>query len=118
MSQRRARTQRRLRPSQVKAFSFPTGAKFNAKEDLLDPAEVLRAIHRHPDIRDELVTATTFVHHYGRPRQEGSWGLIMLAFARPKSSSTRLSAMSGAAAPSGTSLALSARRANSWSGCG
>jgi len=69
-----------LRPSEVKAYAFPGGAVFSDRPDLLDPADIIRALHRHPEVRDELIAATTFSSHHGRPRMEGSWALIMFAF--------------------------------------
>jgi hypothetical protein len=67
MSGRRARANRRLRPSQVKSYAFPAGAKFNDSKRPCRPCRAAaRALHRHPDIRDPLIAETTFVQHYGR----------------------------------------------------
>ena len=59
---------------------LPEATRFSEDIDLIDPVSVIRLFKRFPQITGPLREATTPEYDSGRPRMEGDWFLVNLAF--------------------------------------
>jgi hypothetical protein len=60
--------------------TLPGATEFTDDPNFGDPAWIITALQRHPDILDPLLQATDQSKRYGRRRLPGKWALIQLAF--------------------------------------
>lgn len=75
------RPRHRFDGGNLRAYRSPGATRFSSDPEFGDQVFVIRALKQFPHIIDPLIQETTVKYRDGRPCSEGSWALVMMAFA-------------------------------------